>query len=427
MRIALVIGRRADGGTYQYGQMVAAALASYVARSGDDVLVVPTWDEAPDLPGTPGWPVELLAAGPTVQRLAQKALASVPGHLRLISAGRRLSGRLRAPSQPIATVDPTLNRWFTRRGIDLAIYPAPTELAFQAGIPYVAAVHDLQHRIQPEFPEVSAGGAFEGREFLFSNLIRRALRTLADSECGAEDIVRLYELDTTAAARVSIVPYTLPPGVASVPDEAEIARVRASYSLPERYLFYPAQFWPHKNHARLVQALAQLGGDAADVPLVLIGSRSGDLREATFAAVMSLAEQLGVSARVRYLGYVPDSDIAPLYAGAQALVMPTFFGPTNIPSIEAWHFGCPVITSDVRGIPEQVGDAAVLVTPSSVESIAAGIERVLSDGALRDTLVKNGRRRIAGYPQVEFARRFGVALDEAKAALHAATSSGVAA
>ena len=89
--------------------------------------------------------------------------------------------------------------------------------------------------------------------------------------------------------------------------------------------------------------------------------------------------------------------ICRLYAGAVGLVMPTFFGPTNIPMLEAWAFGCPVLTSDIRGIREQVGNAAILVNPRSEEAIADGIYHLWTDENLRRILADRGRRRLASY------------------------------
>jgi glycosyltransferase involved in cell wall biosynthesis len=67
-----------------------------------------------------------------------------------------------------------------------------------------------------------------------------------------------------------------------------------------------------------------------------------------FREVMSLSCQLGLEKEIHYLGYVPNEDMSGIYAEAVALVMPTFFGATNIPILEAWAFGCPVLTSDIR-------------------------------------------------------------------------------
>ena len=85
--------------------------------------------------------------------------------------------------------------------------------------------------------------------------------------------------------------------------------------------------------------------------------------------------------------------------------MPTFFGPTNIPVLEAWAFGCPVLTSDIRGVREQVGDAALLADPTSVEAIADGIHRLWTDRELGHTLSNLGRRRLAAYTPEDYLRR----------------------
>jgi glycosyltransferase involved in cell wall biosynthesis len=103
-----------------------------------------------------------------------------------------------------------------------------------------------------------------------------------------------------------------------------------------------------------------------------------------------------------------------LFAGAEALIMPTFFGPTALPPVEAWSLGCPVITSDIRGIREQMGDAALLVNPRSVESIAAGIVRIWNEEGLRRELVARGCQRLASYTPSDFAERLRAILEEAK-------------
>jgi glycosyltransferase involved in cell wall biosynthesis len=130
---------------------------------------------------------------------------------------------------------------------------------------------------------------------------------------------------------------------------------------------------------------------------------------------MSLSRQLGVDNEVHYLGYVPDEDMAGLYAESTALVMPTFFGPTNIPPLEAWAFSCPVLTSDIRGIREQAGEAAILVDPRSVEAIADGIYRLWMDESLRFNLAVRGRQRLSTYTPDDYRRRLREILEEAKA------------
>ncbi|PYS54816.1 MAG: glycosyltransferase family 1 protein, partial [Acidobacteria bacterium] len=97
------------------------------------------------------------------------------------------------------------------------------------------------------------------------------------------------------------------------------------------------------------------------------------------------------------------------------LVMPTFFGPTNIPILEAWAFGCPVITSDIRGVREQAGDAALLADPRSPEMIAEAIREIWTDPGLCEALAQRGRVRLSGYTPAEFRRRLVEIVEEAKA------------
>jgi glycosyltransferase involved in cell wall biosynthesis len=104
----------------------------------------------------------------------------------------------------------------------------------------------------------------------------------------------------------------------------------------------------------------------------------------------------------RCLGYVAEEDISGLYAAAQALIMPTFFGPTDIPVLEAWALGGPVLSADVRGIRGQAGDAAVLVNPRSVHGGADGMHRLWTDEALRVTLAQRSRNRLALYTPADF-------------------------
>jgi len=203
--------------------------------------------------------------------------------------------------------------------------------------------------------------------------------------------------------------------------------LRVRHRLPPRYLFYPAQFWPHKNHLRLIDALGRLRKTHdLEIPLVLVGSDKGTIREMLAAELRARCEALGLADQVRILGYVSDEDVTGLYAGAVALVMPTFFGPTNIPFLEAWALGCPVLTSRIRGITEQVGDAGLLVDPTSVHSIADGIRRLWTNEALRQELIASGRTRLASYTPDDFRRLLAGIVDQAAALVKSNPSNQLA-
>jgi glycosyltransferase involved in cell wall biosynthesis len=106
-------------------------------------------------------------------------------------------------------------------------------------------------------------------------------------------------------------------------------------------------------------------------------------------------------------GYISDDEIVHLYRNATALVMPTAFGPTNLPYLEAWAYSCPVITSDIRGIQEQVGDAGILVNPLDPSSIAEGVARLIKSKGLRERLIQRGKHRIQAWTPQDFTDQLG--------------------
>ena len=308
---------------------------------------------------------------------------------------------------------PVVGAWADREHIDWLLYTTATSVAFEAGRPYVAPVHDLQHRLQPHFPEVSNDGERERREYLFRNLTRHATLILVDSDVGREDVLEFYGPFGVEPDRVKVLPFRPPSYLAPEVSEAERARVRAALHLPERYLLYPAQFWPHKNHLRLVEAVGQLKQRGEEVHVVLCGSHTGPYRELTFAQMTAAADRLGVTAQVHLPGYVPDDAMSALYAESSGVLMPTFFGPTNIPVVEGWAFGKPVLSSDIRGVREQVGEAGLLVDPTSVEAIAEGVRRLWTDAELCAALVARGRQRLADQSPADFDGTFAAILREA--------------
>jgi glycosyltransferase involved in cell wall biosynthesis len=164
----------------------------------------------------------------------------------------------------------------------------------------------------------------------------------------------------------------------------------------------------------LVRALGMLReSEDLKIPLVLVGSTLGHIRSETWRQVRALAGDLGVESSILHLGYVPDEDMASLYANATAMTMPTWFGPTNIPVLEAWAQSCPVLTSDIRGVREQAGDAAVLANPASAEDLAVGIRRLWVEAHLRAELIKRGRSRLDSYTRNDYAAALSRILDQA--------------
>jgi glycosyltransferase involved in cell wall biosynthesis len=281
-----------------------------------------------------------------------------------------------------------------REDCDLWIFPSQDARSFQFPLSALVSVHDLMHRYEKSFPESASKWECLNRERLYRNICRWAKGVLVDSEVGRRQVMESYG---APAGRIHVLPFVAPKYMMS---ERVSHDVDERYRLPVKFIFYPAQFWEHKNHKKLIRAIKFLKGTLPDLKLVLSGTKQN-----AYESVVKLVHELNLAADVLFLGYVPDADMPALYRRARALVMPTYYGPTNIPPLEAFTVGCPVAISGSYGMPEQVGDAALLFNPDSVEEIAECIRRLWTDDTLCADLSERGKRRAAHWGQSQFNER----------------------
>jgi glycosyltransferase involved in cell wall biosynthesis len=266
-----------------------------------------------------------------------------------------------------------LERSLRKNGVDLVWFSTP--YAEGCDLPYVFTVWDLEYLDQPWFPEVSRKGEWERRDQQYSRYLRKATRVIVPNEAGREQLIRLFPL---RPERVCTLPHPTP----------NLEPTTDSHRDTSPYLFYPAQYWPHKNHAGLLAALAELNSGAkTPYNLVCVGSDKGGLDH-----VRALVQNLGLSEYVQLLGFVETDELVSLYRRAHALVYLSFFGPENLPPLEACKLGCPVICADIPGAREQLGDAALFVPPTDAQRIAHAV-RSVEDSDLRRRLVEAGRLR----------------------------------
>lgn len=278
-------------------------------------------------------------------------------------------------------------------GADLVYFTSPSTIALALQrINYLLTVWDLCHLDFPEFPEVREFGEFQRREHLFRGTLRQAVGVVVDSAVLGDRIESRYGVDRE---RLITMPFS-PAGMVDA-DSGNGADVLRRYGLESGYFFYPAQGWPHKNHLRLIEAMSIATGRRPGLPpLVLCGSDKG-----SGIAIQTSAEALGIGQSIRHLGFVPHGDIAALYRAAQAIVMPTYFGPTNLPPLEAWATGRPLVYS--AHLAAHAGTAALLVDPDDVEAIAAALIEVLRPETA-SALVARGYQRL---DEINGARRSG--------------------
>ncbi|HYI61592.1 MAG TPA: glycosyltransferase family 1 protein [Acidimicrobiales bacterium] len=251
--------------------------------------------------------------------------------------------------------------------------------------PLVVTVHDLAFLAQPDHP-TRHGLRFFRRG---TELARRHARlVLVPSEATAAEC----RSAGFAADRIRVVPWGVDV-VAASPAAREAARAR--HRLERPYVLFVGTIEPRKNLRRLVEAMAHL--DRAELDLVLVGAEGWN------QDLGALLDRL--PGRARALGFVPPADLGPLYAEAAAVAYPSLREGFGLPVLEAMAQGAPVVTSRGTATEEVAGDAAVLVDPSSVESIAAGLDRVLGDPAGAAALGARARDRAATFTWARTAER----------------------
>ncbi len=231
--------------------------------------------------------------------------------------------------------DNILDKKFSRFGVNLVYFLSPSGLAIDLEkTNYITTVWDVCHRDHPEFPEVRWDREFERREKNYHRILPRAVSVIVDSQFSKDFLVKRYSIDQ---CRIQVIPFE-PGSVSRIsgdyhPAAANGTNLQANLDVP--YVFYPAQFWAHKNHVYLLDGLKELEKVyKKKIGAIFCGSDKGNLD-----FVMEHANNLGIADRVRFFGFVDDSFVRACYGGALALIMPTYFGPTNIPPLEVFVLG----------------------------------------------------------------------------------------
>lgn len=382
MRVGIFLGELAPtaGGAHTYQQTLLDNLRHH--DTGHEFLCF-HYGAAPAAAASGMRHVRLEPRGGTNSRLG--------GLARAMGRRQRLpSSRKRRALQAAARAERIELMWF------------PTQDWEPVDVPFIYTVWDLQHRLQPCFPEVSVTGLdFDRREEAFRHILPRATWVVVPNEALRDEVQLFYGLP---AGRIAMLPQPTPDFALA----AAATATPAPRSLAGDPLFYPAQFWPHKNHVVLLHALRLLRDrDGLRPRLILTGADKGNL-----AHVRATGERLGVWEQVEHRGFVPQAELASLYQQAFALVFPSFFGPENLPPLEAFALGCPVVAARVSGAEHQLGDAALLFDPRSEEELRRALLRLQDEAGLRATLTARGAARAQAWSGREFSAALLRLIDE---------------
>lgn len=255
-------------------------------------------------------------------------------------------------------------------------------------LPTIYNPHDLQHL---HYPQYSDAQTIAWRETVYRAGCDFAHTVVVGSQWIKEDVVRHYRI---APDKVQVIPEAAWTESFVEPTEQRMATVKARHGIEQPFALYPGVTWPHKNHIRLLDALARLRDERGlTVHLVCTGAPY----EGFWPRIEGRLAALRLARQVKFLGYVPDEDLRALYRLATCLVMPTLFEAISLPIFEAWSEGLPVVCSNVTALPEQVRDAASLFDPNDTASIADAVAAVMTNVALQQELRTRGYQRVKDF------------------------------
>ena len=312
---------------------------------------------------------------------------------RVAAARRRVLGQRQEPERVLPV--PVSDGFVEREGFDVIHFTKQD--GFLTAVPSIYHPHDLQHVHLPEFFSETER---QRRDLWYRALCDQAAVVTVTSKWGKRDLVDSFGMP---ADKIFVIPLAPALGAYEPVDSVASDAILAELGVSGPFAFYPAQTWPHKNHIRLIEAIARLRAEGVDASLVCSGRKNEH-----FAQIERTIEALGVGDAVRFVDFVEPAQLQVLYSRARCVMMPTLFEAAGGfgPIAEAFSVGTAVACSNVTSLPEQVGDAALLFDPLSVEAIADVLERLWTDDSLRTELAARGHERIRAYSWDRVARTF---------------------
>ncbi len=257
----------------------------------------------------------------------------------------------------------------------------PSTIIYPRGIKNVKiiiTIHDLQHEY---FPENFSEKYLKYRKENYRYAALNADHVIAISNYTKKTIVEKYKISPNKITTI-------------YESSNETENKKGTVSLPKNFIFYPAAFWPHKNHKILIEALNKLKYEFPDLNLVFTGIIKNEKFKKEIDDLIKLC---GLSKKVIFLGYVSDENLDYVYQKAKALVFPSSFEGFGLPIVEAFKRELPIVAADNTSISEIIGDAGLLFETNNLEMLVECIKKVLINHNLREQLINKGLERVKNF------------------------------
>lgn len=271
-------------------------------------------------------------------------------------------------------------------------------LGFNQALPFyhsqksIVVIHDLAFEL---FPNAYDLKAVRKLSWQTKYAVKYASRIISVSQSTKKDLMRIYKVPSE---KISVVHHGID-DIFTPQDEIKILQMKKKYKIDSNYFLFLGSLKRVKNILNILKAFKMFKKNTHKVKLILLGS--------DYWITDEIRNQLiELSQDIIYPGYVARSDLPAFYAGAIALVSPSYYEGFGLPILESMACGTPVITSPVGSITEIVDEAAALVNPESVEEIKDAMQQLSGKPELRNTLIQKGLIQAKKFSWEKAARRY---------------------
>ena len=282
-------------------------------------------------------------------------------------------------------------------GVDLLFCPFSSPHLAEEGLPVAAIFYDLQHLDLPGFFSQEER---DHRDRFLQDLVYQAHRIICISDFSKYSLAKHF--NTTEGQLISI-PICIHERLVPPSDQLK-TKTLADLNLEDnQYIFFPANFWPHKNHRMLLAAYSiyRHHHPTRAVDLVFTGALEAPQRE-----LGEIVTHLGCADHVHFLGFLGEEAITCLWQGCRGLIFPSLYEGFGIPVLEAMWFDKPVACSHFGSLPEVGGDAVIYFDPRQPEAIAGAIAQLAHDQELISRLRTRARQHLQKFSQQRMAEQY---------------------
>jgi len=315
---------------------------------------------------------------------------TLPAIAKILAHGNHVRSKFAIPTWNVATYDPFVE------SLKGHVVHFPYQWLHYTTAPSLFSPYDIQHVHYPQFFDANT---LRQRENMYPRWCDASTLIEVQSHAAKADLAANLGVPSD---KIAVIPRSAPTEFAAKIRPATLAFVEQYYALPQPFILFPAQTWPHKNHLRLFDALAILRDRyGLRLPLVCTGHRNN-----YYQALKDRLAHLGLTDTVYFLGHIPTDHLRALYHLAESVVFPTLFEGGGFPLLEAFAECRSLACSNLPVLMEQAGDAAAYFDPQSAEEMASVLLQLHVNPTIREQLCKRGTERLAEHSWTAVARQY---------------------